>query len=710
MTYSPPPFFAPPFFPPDFPPYFAPAEAVIPSVIGETVARASEILEGAGFGISVVYTSVGATAGNNGTAASQSPAAGTTQPLFTVVTVTFYQYIPPAAVSISATRTTPTNVSITYSVTAPSDGGTVTWSISGTGSPYASSQSLSAGATRTETINATVTPSTVRYQYTITASNNGGSVSATAFAPSTNPTAGPTGTLLVSETTSYNTLNVSIGINAPGGLVNGSAYYTVSGPGLLVSGVTPTFDSEAYDFVTDAILSPGVTYDYTLTIYNNHSTITIPGSATPKSVQPPTNPTVSLITATSAFVSWSASATAGATYQVVLEENSGTVNYSSGTSATLTGLTPETFYKVKIRALDSGYASPYVYALRNGVNGFTTLDVKTITATITAVSSTDGTEAEVSWSVTKSNGVTVSILEVYGPDVNAGGELSGTVTARGLSPGGTYTWYIVAVGSYDGAQISDSKSVTLVMNQAVVGAPSAPQDFTATATNTTTVSLTWNPSTSAGGFPPVTYYLSGPGTISTPSTTNNYATVTGLSPGTVYTWYIYAQNTNPTPPNTSATISAFAVTPSVSIGAGVLVPNITATSNAEGTAATVTWSTVSYGTSLYYLESDTTGDGLSFYSTALSGSELVVGLSPGSAYTFRTYVTGFTRSGAPVGGSDSYTVVMSNPSPSPAPAPIADKLYYHNGTTWVQASEVRVYNGSWVSSSIKTSDGQGNWT
>ena len=69
--------------------------AFVPSVIGETVASASEILEGAGFGISVVYTTDGATSGNDGTAKSQSPGAGTDQPLFTVVTVTFYQFSAP---------------------------------------------------------------------------------------------------------------------------------------------------------------------------------------------------------------------------------------------------------------------------------------------------------------------------------------------------------------------------------------------------------------------------------------------------------------------------------------------------------------------------------------------------------------------------------------------------------------------------------------
>jgi hypothetical protein len=682
----------------------------IPQLFGLTFSEAAEVLDNNGFGISAAYTSSGATAGNDGTAASQSPAAGTSQPLGTVVTVTFYQYTPPVSaptVSISATRTSPTNVSITYSVTAPSDGGNVLWSISGTGSPYTSSQSLSAGTTRTETVNATVTPFEFRYQYTITATNNGGSVSASAFDLGGNPVRTtdsglPTGTIIsVSPTTLYTTLDISFTISANPGAFTGTTVYTVSGPGLSISGSMPQGASETFDFTTSATLSAGTTYTYTVTVTNNVGTRTQTATGTTKAVGPPTNLAVTATSPTSVFVQWSASTTAGATYGVTA--TGGTVNYTSGTNATITGLTANTSYQVTVVATDSGYSS-------SATASFTTPVLKTITAAITAVSSNDGTEAVVSWSVTKSDGVTVSILEVYGPDVDAGGSLSGSVTARGLSPGGTYTWYIVAVGSYSGIQISDSKFVTLVMNQAVVGAPSAPQDFTATATNTTTVSLTWNPSTSAGGYPPVTYYISGPGTISTPSTTNNYATVTGLSPGTTYTFSIYAQNTNPSAPNTSATISATTTTLSVSTGIGVLVPNITATSNAEGTAATVTWSTVSYGTSVYYLESDTSGDGLSFYSSALSGSEVVTGLTPGSSYIFKTFVIGYTRSGALVSGFDSYRVVMSNPNPSPAPAPVADKVYYHNGTTWVQASEVQVYNGSWVSSSIKTSDGQGNWT
>jgi hypothetical protein len=499
---------------------------------------------------------------------------------------------------------------------------------------------------------------------------------------------------------------VTFQVNSPNNSINsdnnGNTYWTVSGTGLSESGYLTPGGGEVFEYTTSSTLSYGSSHTYTLVVTNNRGSNTATSSATTKIVEPPTNLTVSAITSNSALVSWTSSITAGATYQVTA--TGGTVNYSSGTSATITGLTSNTSYTVTVRALDSGYQS------EPASQSFTTLVQKTITATISATSSLDGTEATVQWLATKSVGVTFSFVEAYGPGIESGGTVSGTVIIPGLSPGGTYTWYVDALGFYEAEQLSDSDFVALVMNQPVSGAPSAPQDFTAVAVNTGTVSLTWNGSTSAGGFPPVTYYLAGPGTINTPITTNNYATATGLSPGTTYTFSIYAQNTNPSAPNTSATVYASAVTPNTNLGIAALVANITASSNAAGTEATVSWSTISYGISVYYPEADVSGDGLSFSSNALSGSQVVTGLTPGSSYIFRIYVIGFTRAGILVAASDVYVVTMSNPTPPPPPAVIADKIYYHNGTTYVQANAVQVYNGTWVASSLKTSDGQGNWT
>lgn len=69
--------------------------AAVPSVIGQTAGVAADILDQEGFGFASTTTSVGATSGNNGTAKSQNPGAGTNRTLGTTVTVTFYQYTAP---------------------------------------------------------------------------------------------------------------------------------------------------------------------------------------------------------------------------------------------------------------------------------------------------------------------------------------------------------------------------------------------------------------------------------------------------------------------------------------------------------------------------------------------------------------------------------------------------------------------------------------
>lgn len=69
--------------------------ATVPSVIGQTASSAADILDNYGFNFASATTSVGATSGNDGTAKSQSPGAGTNQTIGTTVTVTFYQYTAP---------------------------------------------------------------------------------------------------------------------------------------------------------------------------------------------------------------------------------------------------------------------------------------------------------------------------------------------------------------------------------------------------------------------------------------------------------------------------------------------------------------------------------------------------------------------------------------------------------------------------------------
>lgn len=76
--------------------YVAPT-GTVPNVLGQTLSSATTSIQNAGFSVSSSTTTVGATSGNNGTVASQSPSGGTTATLGTTVSITTYNYIPPTA-------------------------------------------------------------------------------------------------------------------------------------------------------------------------------------------------------------------------------------------------------------------------------------------------------------------------------------------------------------------------------------------------------------------------------------------------------------------------------------------------------------------------------------------------------------------------------------------------------------------------------------
>ena len=690
--------------------------AFVPSVIGETVASAADILDANGFGFSAAYTGVGATAGNDGTAKSQSPGAGTNQPLFTVVTVTFYQYTPPVSppsVSISATRTTAYSVSLTYNVTASGDGGTTSWSVVRDGSTSIASGSLAAGAsTGSITVSVAVTPRSTKYSFTVTGSNNGGSVSATAFDLPADPvsTTAPSGFISVSQVpNSLTSLSLYYGIFSGSGTNVGRTYYTISGTGVpsgIASGSFPAGGAgEEFTSATESVLSPGVAYTYTLVLANNRLEVTYTGTASTPAIYAPTNfqSDAGYLTDTSARLTWTPSATPGVAY--VIDGSGGDVSYTPGNNfATITNLSPSTQYTYGIYATLGASESATVSVV------FTTdAEIKTIVPTITAVQS-GGNAADVSWSTIVSPGISIAFAEVYGPNLSAGG-LSGSAGVYDLSPGSTYTWRIDVYGTYNGNGIFGSDEFPLTITGTAAGAPTTPLDFSARALTTSSLALSWSAS-DAGGYTPVNYYISGPGTISYSPTINNYATVTGLSANTSYTYSLYAQNAKPTSPNTSSTVSTTGTTLASNANVSVIVPSISAVSNPAGTQATISWSTVINGATLYNLYSEVSSTDNIISSGDLRGSQVVTGLTPGATYTLSLYVEGFKRSGTPVAGSDVFFLTMSNPSPPPAPTPISNKTkVYLNGSWNNNVVAVKVYNGStWVAITPKTSDGQGHWT
>lgn len=86
----------------------APTTGTVPNVLGQTSGDAQFLITNAGFSPSGSTTTTGATAANNGTVSSQSPAGGTTATLGSSVTYVTYNYVPPPA-----TPSTPTGFGVT---------------------------------------------------------------------------------------------------------------------------------------------------------------------------------------------------------------------------------------------------------------------------------------------------------------------------------------------------------------------------------------------------------------------------------------------------------------------------------------------------------------------------------------------------------------------------------------------------------------------
>lgn len=74
---------------------FVQPTGTVPNVVGQSLSSATTNIQNAGFVVSSTTTTVGATSGNNGTVASQSPSGGTTANLNTTVNITTFNYIPP---------------------------------------------------------------------------------------------------------------------------------------------------------------------------------------------------------------------------------------------------------------------------------------------------------------------------------------------------------------------------------------------------------------------------------------------------------------------------------------------------------------------------------------------------------------------------------------------------------------------------------------
>jgi chitodextrinase len=405
----------------------------------------------------------------------------------------------------------------------------------------------------------------------------------------------------------------------------------------------------------------------------------------------PTDLTASNVTAVSIDLSWTASSdNVGVTgYLIYGREISGSfavIGSTGGTTTSfpVTGLTPGTTYQFFVRAVDAAgnQSANSNTVTETTLAGSGDTDPPTAPLNLTA-SGLTSSSVTLSWDPsTDTGGSGVAGYQVFGligsnPTPVFFGSTVGvgstTIILTGLVPGTNYQFFVRAV---DGAGNLSANSNTVSVTPPLGGdttPPSQPTGLTVTGTTSTTVSLTWNPSTDSGGSGLAGYTVyfrlgtSGPFTqVATTGPAVTTATITGLTPNTLYQFYVEARDGAGNPSVPSNTVSATTApvgtdTTPPSQPTSLTAANITTTSVdlSWGASTDIESGVASY---IVYGRVGNAGPFTQFGTTA--GTSLVVtGLTPNTQYQF--YVVAVNGVGLP--SSPSNTVVVQTLSSGVGP-------------------------------------------
>ena len=300
------------------------------------------------------------------------------------------------------------------------------------------------------------------------------------------------------------------------------AGYNVYVDGVLVGTVTGT----SY---TITGLSPATTYNIEVEAFDDAGNISEKVSATISTIDetPPTAPTnlEGTATETTISLSWTASTdnVTVAGYNIYVD-GVFIVEGVTGTSYTITGLSPATTYNLEVEAFDAAGNTSEKTSIT-----ISTADEADETAP-TAPSNLEGvageTTIELSWTASIDN------IAVAGYNVYVDGILVETVTGTsytitGLSP---VTTYNIEVEAFDEAG-NTSEKASAVISTIDETAPTVPTNLEGTATETT-ISLSWTASTDNVAVAGYNIYLNGVFIVE--AVTGTSYIITGLSPATTY--------------------------------------------------------------------------------------------------------------------------------------------------------------------------------
>jgi hypothetical protein len=328
------------------------------------------------------------------------------------------------------------------------------------------------------------------------------------------------------------------------------------------------------------------------------------------------------ITTTTATVTWnSVSGASSYIFQYKLASSSiWSQTTLNGTIANFTSLTPATSYNCRIQAVCPGGNSTFSTILTFTTLGGTTCNVPSglSTSNIT-VSSAAISWAAVSGAVSYNVQYKLSTSSVW-TEINITGT---SVTISSLLANTVYNWRVQAVCAGGTSSLSSFLSFT-TLNVVPCNAPGGLQSSGIT---TTSVNLNWTSVLGATSYI-VEYKLASASIWSQQNANTNNATISSLTPNSVYNWRVKTVCVSNSSANSATSNFTTLNEPSCTAPTGLNSSNITATT------ANLSWTAVN-GATAYVVEYKLNSSGIWSQQNASSNSISLSSLIPNSVYNWR---------------------------------------------------------------------------